>query len=117
AMRMAARTAGADESTEAALRFFARELGQAFQLFDDLTDDRADQGKDPHQDVGKSTLVALLGVSAARQRLAEHLTEAERPLALVYRPHQPLRQFTGGLFARFRAALAEPADGALAPAL
>ncbi len=117
AMRMAARTAGADASTESALRLFARELGQAFQLFDDLTDDRADQGKDPHQDAGKSTLVALLGVSAARQRLAEHLSEAERLLAQVYGADQPLRQFTGVLFARFQAALAEPADAALAPAL
>lgn len=117
ALRMAARIAGADGPTENTLRHFALELGQAFQLFDDLTDGCADQGKDPHQDTGKATLVALLGTASARLRLAGHLAEAERQLAAIYEVDQPLRQFMGGLFSTFKSALAESADSELAPSL
>ncbi|MAM00229.1 polyprenyl synthetase family protein [Hydrocarboniclastica marina] len=107
ALRMAALAAGANEQQEAALRHFARELGQAFQLFDDLTDGSTGNGKDAGQDAGKATLVALLGVEDARQRLARHLAEAERQLATVYGAHQPLRKFVAALFLHFDNALAD----------
>ena len=80
---MAALAAGADEATRCALRTAALELGQAFQLRDDIQDNLktpATLGKDRNKDAGKSTLVALLGLEAAERRLAGHLDEAQSQL-------------------------------------
>ena len=76
--------AGAAE--RAALRGYAAALGQAFQLADDLLDaqgDAAALGKAVAKDAdrGKATLVALLGVEAAKARLAALVAEAENALA------------------------------------
>jgi len=70
----------------AALRDYAASFGQAFQLADDLLDaqgDAAALGKAVAKDAGrgKATLVALLGVEAAKARLAALLKEAEAALA------------------------------------
>ena len=80
---MAALAADASEATRRALRAAALELGQAFQLRDDIEDSHrapATLGKDRNKDAGKSTLVALLGIDAAERRLAGHLAEAQRQL-------------------------------------
>ena len=80
---MAALAAGADDATRCALCTAALELGQAFQLRDDIEDrlkTPATLGKDCNKDAGKSTLVAVLGLEAAEQRLAGHLDEAQSQL-------------------------------------
>ena len=80
AFEMAALSADADETTRCALRKAALALGHAFQLRDDLEDgltSPVSSGKDRNKDVGKSTLVALMGHEAAQQSLADHLAEAQ----------------------------------------
>ncbi|MDB5884040.1 MAG: Farnesyltranstransferase (Geranylgeranyl-diphosphate synthase)-like protein [Polaromonas sp.] len=83
AFEMAALSAQADEATRCALRKAALALGHAFQLRDDLEDglkSPVPAGKDRNKDVGKSTLVALMGQEAAQQSLADHLAEAQSQL-------------------------------------
>jgi farnesyl diphosphate synthase len=69
-----------------ALLAYASAFGQAFQLADDLLDaqgDAAALGKAVAKDEaqGKATLVALLGVEAARAKLAGLVAEAEAALS------------------------------------
>ena len=76
----------AQPSERAALVRYASAFGQAFQLADDLLDaqgDAASLGKAVAKDEarGKATLVALLGVEAAKERLWTLLQEAESALA------------------------------------
>jgi farnesyl diphosphate synthase len=76
--------AGASERT--ALSAYAKAFGQAFQLADDLLDAEGDAkalGKAVAKDAGrgKATLVALLGIDAAKQRLRALVAEAEAALA------------------------------------
>ncbi len=73
--------AGAGEEDRARLAGFGNALGLAFQLADDLLDVTADAtelgkatGKDAER--GKGTLVELMGVERARQRLDEIVDEA-----------------------------------------
>jgi farnesyl diphosphate synthase len=72
----------ADAADRAALQAYASFFGQAFQLADDLLDAQGDAealGKAVAKDAGrgKATLVALMGVDAARARLGVLLEEAE----------------------------------------
>ena len=76
----------AQPSERAALVRYASAFGQAFQLADDLLDAQGDAkalGKAVAKDEarGKATLVALLGVEAAKERLWTLLQEAESALA------------------------------------
>lgn len=80
-LQMAAIVAGSSPQTRQRLRCFAQDLGQAFQLMDDLSDGLSNTGKDANQDSGKSTLVALLGAEAVRQKLREHLRSADEHIA------------------------------------
>ena len=75
----------ASPSERAALVSYASAFGQAFQLADDLLDARGDAealGKAVAKDEarGKATLVALLGVDAARERLGAMVVQAEQAL-------------------------------------
>lgn len=65
----------ADAADGPALSRIAYDLGQAYQLLDDLHDCAAVKidAKDMGRDTGKSTLVNALGRPAAEQRLAAHL--------------------------------------------
>jgi farnesyl diphosphate synthase len=77
---------GADAVARGALAAYASAFGQAFQLADDLLDaegDAAAMGKAAAKDAGrgKATLVALLGVDAARARLSALVEEAAAALA------------------------------------
>jgi len=63
------------------LAIYARALGRAFQVADDLLDaegDAAEVGKATIKDAaaGKATFVSLLGINGARQRLQELEAEA-----------------------------------------
>lgn len=78
----------ASQTSLAALRQYAQWLGLAFQIKDDILDVEAStavsgkqQGKDAKQ--GKATYTSLLGVEAARQRLAAAAAEASRALGAV----------------------------------
>jgi farnesyl diphosphate synthase len=73
---MGAMTGGAAQGEVAALARFGAGLGAAFQLADDLLDVEGDAetvGKATAKDAaaGKATLIGMLGVKAARQRLVE----------------------------------------------
>lgn len=77
---------GATGAERAALAAYGRALGAAFQIADDILDiegSTADLGKTAGKDVtaGKATLVASLGVDAARALLAELVAEAQGALA------------------------------------
>ena len=74
---------GADQAPLAA---YARALGLAFQIADDLLDhegDEATAGKRLHKDAaaGKATFVSLLGLEPARARAAELISQACDALA------------------------------------
>ncbi|RUR36939.1 polyprenyl synthetase family protein [Vreelandella populi] len=79
-LQMAALAAGASTEVRQTLRCFAQDLGQAFQLLDDLSDGCSTTGKDINKDSGKSTLVAILGPEEVHQRLQEHLSSADEHL-------------------------------------
>ena len=73
---------------------FAKNLGLAFQISDDLLDvlgTAATIGKDVHQDDSKATFVKLLGVPGAQALAAELLGFAEESLAPFGRKAAPLR--------------------------
>lgn len=79
---------GASESTRDALRNYARDLGLAFQVVDDLLDFTADEaamgkrvGKDA--DRGKLTYPGLLGVEGARQKAQQLIESARSEAALL----------------------------------
>jgi len=76
----------ADAVARGALAAYASAFGQAFQLADDLLDAEGDavaMGKAVAKDAnrGKATLVALLGIDAARARLSALVDDAEAALA------------------------------------
>jgi farnesyl diphosphate synthase len=75
----------ADEPARATLRAYAADLGLAFQIQDDLLDVTGDAvlaGKDLGRDAvaGKATVVGLLGIEGARERLTALRASAERHL-------------------------------------
>ncbi len=85
AVRMGAACGGADDDGLAALDRYARALGLAFQVRDDILDVEGDSrvigktaGKDAEQD--KATFPALIGMEASRARLAELAAEMEAAL-------------------------------------
>ena len=76
----------APDNERRALAGYARALGLAFQVTDDLLDAEGDEqslGKAAAKDAerGKATLVSMLGVRGARERLADLVEEAEAALA------------------------------------
>jgi len=77
---------GASETDLAALAAYARSIGLAYQIVDDILDAESDAetlGKDVRQDAGKPTFVTLRGIAGAREmasRLASEASEAVRGL-------------------------------------
>ncbi len=77
----------AGDGERKSLAVYARALGLAFQIADDLLDtegDSASLGKAAAKDarIGKATLVSLLGVVGAKQRLGELVKEAVGAMAV-----------------------------------
>lgn len=86
AARIGALAAGADEPALAALGEYAKRLGLAFQIVDDLLDIEGDErllGKGVGADArrGKLTYPALYGVEAARRRARDEVEAAKAALA------------------------------------
>ena len=76
-------TAGADQPALAALSAYAKNLGLAFQIIDDLLDVEGspdETGKTVRQDLKKTTFVSFSGTAGARQLARELCDTADRAL-------------------------------------
>jgi geranylgeranyl diphosphate synthase type II len=93
--------AGAGGPQSGHLRGFADELGQAFQLLDDLLDGQstaAALGKDVGQDKDKFTIVNLVGLDRARERLDGHVSAMHAHLARLGERDTSLSVLVDGIF-------------------
>ncbi|MBT0727165.1 polyprenyl synthetase family protein [Rosenbergiella australiborealis] len=93
ALQMAAIATGATMTVREHLRHCSFNLGQAFQLLDDLSDGSNETGKDPHQDAGKSTWVNVFGTRKSEKQLREHLDVAYHYFAQACRHRQSTQYF------------------------
>jgi geranylgeranyl diphosphate synthase type II len=108
ALFSAAATAGAviaNASAEAlaSLGAYAKNLGLAFQIVDDLLDvegDPAETGKAVRADVKKTTFVSFSGVAGARELAKELCQTADRSLAPFGRRAERLRALSAFVAAR-----------------
>ena len=96
-VQLGAMAAGADSGTLDALDHYARAVGLAFQVRDDILDVEGESavigktaGKDAAAD--KPTFPSLLGLDASRSRLAQLTDEALAALGPLDAPHSPLRE-------------------------
>jgi geranylgeranyl diphosphate synthase, type II len=99
-----AMTAGASASHIASLSAFAKNLGLAFQIIDDLLDvegDPAQTGKATREDLKKTTFVSFSGVAGARQLATELCETADRALAPFGKRADRLRELSAFVAARF----------------
>ncbi len=77
---------GASEETRGALAAYARNVGLAYQIVDDILDAESDTttlGKDVRQDAGKPTFVTLRGVGGARSLAAQLVEDARSALGTL----------------------------------
>jgi geranylgeranyl pyrophosphate synthase len=89
--------AGASEEQLRGAQAFARNLGLAFQLYDDLLDATSTLsalGKDAGKDSGKRNVISLLGVEETRNAVRRAIQTALAPLC-----EGPLTDYTLKLFA------------------
>jgi geranylgeranyl pyrophosphate synthase len=96
-------TAGAGAEPIGALAAYAKNLGLAFQIVDDLLDvsgTTADTGKAVRADARKTTFVSFSGVDGARQLAAELCDTADRALAPFGRKADRLRELSAFVAAR-----------------
>jgi geranylgeranyl diphosphate synthase type II len=108
ALFSAAATAGAitaDAAAEsvAALQAFAKNLGLAFQIIDDLLDvegDPAVTGKPAREDLKKTTFVSFSGMAGARQLAGELCHTADTALTQFGRRSDRLRELSAFVAAR-----------------
>jgi len=99
-------TVGAPEAAVEAMGVFARHVGLAFQIRDDLIDVQGSTeaaGKDVGKDAAMATVVSTLGPAGARQVMDEHLAKASAALVQVG-CGDLLGRYVGELFARRKAA-------------
>jgi len=90
-------TAGAPPDPLASLAAYAKNLGLAFQIVDDLLDvegDPAQTGKAVREDVRKTTFVSFSGVAGARQLARELCETADRALEPFGRRADRLRELS-----------------------
>jgi geranylgeranyl pyrophosphate synthase len=96
-------TAGAAPPQIAALEAYAKNLGLAFQIVDDLLDvegDPAETGKATRTDLKKTTFVSFSGVDGARQLAGELCATADAALAPFGARAESLRQLSAFVAAR-----------------
>lgn len=96
-------TAGAAAEPIAALTAYAKNLGLAFQIVDDLLDvagKTADTGKAVRADARKTTFVSFSGIDGARQLAAELCETADRALAPFGAKADRLRELSAFVAAR-----------------
>jgi geranylgeranyl pyrophosphate synthase len=102
---LGASTSRATPGETAAVAAYAKNLGLAFQIVDDLIDatgDAATAGKDVQKDLKKTTFVSFAGVQGARQ-LAEELAATSQQALRSFGPRaQPLRDLARYVVARPR---------------
>ena len=98
-------SAGADEAKQRKLDHYAKCIGLAFQIVDDILDVTSDtetlgktQGKDAAQE--KSTYPSLLGLSEAREKAALLHEEALAGLESLGADAEPLRVIAGAIINR-----------------
>ncbi len=92
-------SAGEQEAVEA----FARNVGLAFQVVDDILDAEGDpqtMGKPVGQDRGRVTFVDLLGIEGSRRLAGELVETAAAELEIFGRRGQPLRTLARGVIDR-----------------
>lgn len=98
---MGGRIAGADAATLALLDTFGRQIGLAFQAFDDVIDasrSSGEAGKDTGKDSGKATVASLLGVDAAKAEVRRHVAGAVATIAPFAAANGPMERFVTALF-------------------
>jgi geranylgeranyl diphosphate synthase type II len=96
-------TAGAGTEPIGALTAYAKNLGLAFQIVDDLLDvsgNPMDTGKAVRADARKTTFVSFSGVDGARQLAAELCETADRALAPFGGKADRLRELSAFVAAR-----------------
>lgn len=91
--------ADADEEKIAAARAFARGLGLAFQITDDILE-VSEEGASSDELNGKATYVGLLGMEQARARAAEYTQSAVDALAILGDRAGELQQLADALLRR-----------------
>ena len=95
--------AGGSADAIQSLGAYAKNLGLAFQIVDDLLDvegDPAETGKAVREDARKTTFVSFSGEAGARQLAAELCQTADRALAPFGRRADRLRELSGFVAAR-----------------
>ena len=96
-------TAGAPADAMTALAAYAKNLGLAFQIVDDLLDvegDPAQTGKAVREDARKTTFVSFSGVEGARALAAELCQTADRALSPFGTRANNLRELSAFVAAR-----------------
>jgi geranylgeranyl diphosphate synthase, type II len=95
--------AGADAETRRGFAAFARHIGEAFQMADDIIDATgatAEAGKDVGKDFGReATVITLFGARGAREAVHAHLERGCAELAATRYGADPLAQFARASFA------------------
>jgi geranylgeranyl diphosphate synthase type II len=105
AAALGAQGAGVSAPARAAVMAYAKNLGLAFQIVDDLIDATgaaAEAGKDVGKDRRKTTFVSFAGVSGARQLAAELIEASQEALAPFGAAAQPLRDLARYVVTRRR---------------
>ncbi len=100
---LASSICGLEEEKREALENYASKLGVAYQIVDDVIDavsTPARAGKDTGKDRGKPTLVALVGLEKAQQRVEELVQEARLFLERAGFDTVPFMEFAGLLVRR-----------------
>jgi farnesyl diphosphate synthase len=96
-------TASAQDASIAALSAFAKNLGLAFQIVDDLLDvegNPAETGKATKKDARKTTFVSFSGVAGAHQLASELCETADLALAPFGKRADRLRELSAFVAAR-----------------
>ncbi|MGN7867934.1 polyprenyl synthetase family protein [Paracoccus sp. 22332] len=92
---------GRADEERSLLRRFGEDLGQAFQIADDLADmlsDSAATGKDCRQDIGKETYLAVFGADEALRRCRALLAAADDALLGAGLDPGPFRHMIDAIF-------------------